>query len=428
VLSTNGKNGRVRKTRNTWTRREVLRGAGSGLALAAAARWGIGAEPTSAEPTQRFLREHGFWEYTTPGTGGFEAYDNDDYLTALDDMARAGMNSLLLVIKWTTTGYRSKLPYLDQSPDNKVIRSDNRLLRKVMAEAKARRIKIWLGAVTSYYDADKFGSIPFKVTPHAYGLPFKVGTYDPDAPHMVERGAVIFEEILDEFPDPDGLMLEMEDVQFTAPHRIPFYNAWAAANNRPPYGDPKVESGLHWFDYQTAAIVKATEAVERAVRTKGFRGDLATINKIGGPAATKNQLVNLEMMRRDCPNWASICYVYEKGLPGGNYDEAMKASITYPKSLGMNVYYLPRGVMTWGGWTDRQRLEQSWAQDVADVLKFQPQNVWWFGAGSKKDGCHTALSVLKQLGYADDVAARRALLKIAAPLRAARKRAQNGLS
>ena len=112
------------------------------------------------------------------------------------------------------------------------------------------------------------------------GCPFKVGCYDPDAPQMVERGVMIFEEILDEFPGIGGLMLEMENVDVPAPHRIPFYNQWAKANNRPLYDDPRTLGGLHWFDYQTASIIKATKAIEKAVRAKGFRGDLATINKL----------------------------------------------------------------------------------------------------------------------------------------------------
>jgi hypothetical protein len=256
---------------------------------------------------------------------------------------------------------------------------------------------------------------------------------------MVERGAAIFEEILDEFPGVDGLMFEMEDVARRAPHRIPFYNEWAKANNRPPYddlspaSDPHWFADPHWFDYQTASIIKATRAVEKAVRAKGFCGDLATINKLSpwpfpkGAPARESQWVNIEMMRRDCPAWATINYMYDKGQPDGNYDWYMEAGVAYPKSLGMNVYYLARGVMTYG-WEiqeirDRQRLqlERSWEQDVADVQQWQPQNFWWFGAGSKKDGLHTAQSVLRRLGYADDVAARRALLKIAAPLRSVMK-------
>ena len=409
------------QTERLWTRRRFLEGAGGGLALAAAARCGIGADAPATAPGGRFLREHGFWEYTTPYTGGFETYDYDDYRLALDDMAQAGMNSVMIMVKWLTTGYRSKLPYLDQLPGNKVIDSGNKLLRRVMGEARARRIKCWLGVVTSYYDADKFRSTPHTVIPGMLGCPFKVGNYDPDAPQMIERGAAIFEEVLDEFPGVDGLMLEMEAVEARAPHRVAPYNQWARANRRPAYDDPTTLSGLHWFDYQTAAIIKATKAVENAVRAKGFRGGLATINKVSGPvtAAGRGQLVNIEMMRRECPAWATINYTYDKGLPDRSYEWYMEAGVAYPKRLGMNVYYLPRGVMTYGGWADRRRLERSWAQDVADVRRFQPQNLWWFGAGSKGGGAHTSLADLKRMGYADDVSARRTLLKIAAPLRAA---------
>jgi hypothetical protein len=399
------------------TRRELLQIAGSGLVLAAAPLEAIGAEPKTAE-TAPFLQEHGFWEYVTPITGGFETYDYDDYLVALDDMAQAGMNSLMIMVKWMTTGYRSKLPYLDQPRDNKAVASDNRLLRKVIAEARARRIKVWLGAVTSHYDVDKFGSTPHAVAPGMEGCPFKVGLYDPDSPRMVESGVAIFEELLDEFPGIGGLMLEMEWVEARAPHRIAPYNEWAKANNRPPYDAPETHSDLHWFDYQTAAIIRAAKAVEKAVRAKGFRGDLATINKVNAAVSTpsKGQVVNVKMMRRDCPAWNTINYFYEKGEIGGKYDWYMEAGVTYPKSLGLNVYYLPRGVMTYGGWTDRRRIERSWAQDVRDVLKFQPQNVWWFGAGGKKAGTHTSLANIRQMGYADDVAARRALLQITKPL------------
>ena len=405
-------------------RRDFLRAAGAGALLAAAG-------PLDAAPlrtaSRAFLCEHGFWEYVTPCTGGFEAYDLDDYLVALDDMAQAGMNSLVIMVKWLTTGYRSKLPFLDQLPGNKVIASGNRLLRRVMVEAGKRRIKVWLGAVTNHYDADKFGSIPHSIVPKMGGCPFRVGQYDPDAPHMVERGAAIFAEILDEFAKPDGFVLEMEYVDKRAPHRLKPYNAWAQGNDRATCRDINSVAAMDWFDYQTAAIIRATKAVEKVVRDKGFRGDLATINKVSDPIdrATKGQVVNLEMMRPDCPGWATINYTYDKGSPTGNYDAYMEAGVTYPKGLGLNVYYLPRGVMTWGQWTDRARLQRSWQQDIADVLKYQPQNLWWFGAGTKSGGHHTSLSLLKRMGYNDDVAARRDLLRIAAPLRAAVDRAPN---
>ena len=70
------------------------------------------------------LMEYGFWDYATPGAGGMEAFKQDDYVSLLDDMAQAGMNSLMIFVKWLTTGYRSRLPFQDQSPDNPVIASE----------------------------------------------------------------------------------------------------------------------------------------------------------------------------------------------------------------------------------------------------------------------------------------------------------------
>ena len=68
-----------------------------------------------------FLKEYGFWDYTTPLAGGMEMFRRDDYLLLLDDMAGAGMNSLAVNIKWCTTGYRSRLDFLDQLPGNPVL-------------------------------------------------------------------------------------------------------------------------------------------------------------------------------------------------------------------------------------------------------------------------------------------------------------------
>ena len=61
------------------------------------------------------MREIGFWDYTAPGGGGgLELYRKADWDCLLDDMAAGGFNSLVLGIKCLTTGYRSRLPWLDQ--------------------------------------------------------------------------------------------------------------------------------------------------------------------------------------------------------------------------------------------------------------------------------------------------------------------------
>ncbi len=135
------------------------------------------------------LREHGFWDYTTPGAGGMEGYEAGDFSALLDDMAEAGMNSVVVVAKWLTTGYRSRLAFLDQHPSSPVTRSGNELLRSFMAGAAARGIKVWIGAVISMYPVGAVRSAPsmtFSGTFGGFPLPQAIGVYDSDAPEVTE--------------------------------------------------------------------------------------------------------------------------------------------------------------------------------------------------------------------------------------------------
>lgn len=88
----------------------------------------------------------------------------------------------------------------------------------------------------------------------------------------------------------------------------------------------------------------------------------------------------------------------------------MDLSIATPKQCGVTVYYLPRGVMTWGRWPLPITLEESWRMDLEDVETFQPNGLWWFGSGGNNEGLHVSLQRLLEAGYADGRQARRALL------------------
>ena len=79
------------------------------------------------------MKEYGFWVHVGPQTGGVEGYRERDWEILLDDMAEGVMNSLSVSIHWRTTGYRSKLPYLDQDPKHAIIASDNRILNELIA-------------------------------------------------------------------------------------------------------------------------------------------------------------------------------------------------------------------------------------------------------------------------------------------------------
>lgn len=366
----------------------------------------------------KVLSEHGFWDYTTPGCGGMERYQRDDYKLLLDDMAKAGMNSLVICPKWKTTGYRSSLPFMDQVQDNLVIASDNALLRYAVEQAKKRNIKVWLLACVNYFNPEKFGDFaPIRVreVKLANDSSIAIGVYDSDTPILAERAALICEELVELFAGIGGLIVEMEKDNTEMPYRIALYNAWAKENARPSFEQighpfyPRRATLSAWRDYTTSRRLEIMKVVEKAVRDKGFRGDLAMVCGLGGDNYERCAEINLEMFGDKLTDWSTVHYEYTNAIHRYTIKDF---GISLPKSLGIRSYYLARGVLTWsmqslGGIS----LEQNWQMDIEDFQLFRPYGVWWFGCGALGDGYHTSLSTLQSIGYRNGVEARRALLK-----------------
>lgn len=369
------------------------------------------------------LKELGFWDYTTPGAGGMEAFQQSDFLLLLDDMAEAGMNSLMIFVKWLTTGYRSELDFLDQTSENPNTASNNGLLRIVIEEANKRGVGVWLGAVATYFDTRKFQSKPYRTITRMSGfsLPFEVGIYDTDTPELPERVVRMFEELVGQFPGIRGLCVELEGAGVEVDHRTPLYDAWAKGKGYPPFAqlghpfDPRIFDVSPWREYTTYSRLKILRAVEAAVRAKGFGGDLAMICETGRKYYSAGQEVDLKQFHAEFPQWAGITYEYEKW---DHRFAMMDFCLDQPKKEGLKVYYLPRGVMTWGiPWPLPISLEQSWRYDVEDILQFKPDGVWWFGSGTVNEGAHVSLERLKQVGFSNGLEARRALIKSTSALK-----------
>ena len=401
-------------------RREFLAASTTAPALLFA-RTGTGREAASHQ--DGFLNEHGFWDYTTPGAGGMESYAQEDYLSLLDDMAGAGMNSLMIYVKWLTTGYRSRLPFQDQSPENPVIASDNSLLQRTIEEAGQRGIKVWLGGAVTYFDPSRFGADPYRTYTRLSGfdLPVEVGLFDTDTPGITERIVQIYEELVELFPGAGGLEVELEGAGVENPRRIPLYDRWARENGRPPFAElghpfnPRTFDVPDWRDYTTDSRLRVLRAVEKAVRAKGFRGDLATICETGSSSYALGQAVNLKRFQRRFPHWVATTYEYDKW---NHRYGMMDLCIDHPKREGLQVSYLPRGVMTWGNrWPLPIALAQSWRMDLEDIRRFKPRGVWWFGSGGGSEGAHVSLARLKESGYGSGAEARRALLELVSDLR-----------
>jgi hypothetical protein len=364
--------------------------------------------------------EHGYWDYTCPESGGLEHYTEQDYRELFEDMANAGMNSMLFMIKWWTTGYRSRLPYLDQLPGNPTIESDNDRLRFAIAEARARGMKVWLGAVVTFFEAARFTSEPNRLIwdVRGYRFPFQVGTYDSDAPEIRQRSVEILEEIVELFPDVDGLLIEVEHAGREKPHRIPLYDAWAAERGRPSFAELKAQpwdilrlDQPDWRAYATDARAAILGDIERAVRTSGFKGQLATICESFAQDYVITHEVDLVRYRERFPDWGMVFYDYAKWR---HRYANMDFLVDQPNRLGINGYYLARGVMTdrWNPWPMPVTLREHWTMDVEDIRQFRPRNVWWYGSGTVSEGANTALSDLAMEGYRTGREARQAMLDI----------------
>ena len=365
--------------------------------------------------------EHGFWDYTAPGAGGMEGFGRDDYERLFDDMAGAGMDSLVIVPKWLTTGYRSRLPFLDQHSDNPVTRSDNRLLADAISSAAARGIRVWLGAVVSMYPTRMVKTAPSMLFSGQFGgfpLPEPTGVYDADAPEVREYSVAVVEELYDLFPGVHGFMIELELCDIAAPHRIPLYDSWARDNGRPPYAElarPLASRWLDispWRDYVTERRTTILCAIAERLRDRGFTGRLSTLCESGSLPYQVMQSVNLDLLRERCPEMAVVSYDpnYEKGR---NRLGIMEMAVTEPKRSGLTAYYLPRGIMTWAGqWPMDMSLPEFWQAEMEDIERFEPDGVWWFGSGtgSIPEGAHVSVQRLQKSGYADGTVARRALL------------------
>lgn len=363
------------------------------------------------------MQEYGFWDYTAPGAGGMEHYQKDDHLQLLDDMAQAGMNSLVIIVKWMTTGYRSQLEWLDQESNNPVILSDNELIRFSIDEAHKRGIKVWLGAVVTEHVARYYGkSSHRKFTIFVGDGTREVHTFDLDMPDVEERSISIFEELSEQFPNVDGLLVELEFGDTFSSHRVEFYNLWAKNNGIEPENNAACP---RFQQYATFRRCEVLASIRKALKSKGFTGDLSTICEALPGQRGVEHVVDLEEFSKRASEYSVVTYSYD---PWNRHHPVNGHMMLQPKKHGLRSYYLTRGVMTWNkAWRSPQprlpvTLPESWAFDIDDVQKYQPDGFWWFGTGAVREGAHTDIYELNKMGFADGRAARKTLLTQSAVL------------
>ena len=362
------------------------------------------------------MKQVGFWDYTCPWHGSLERYTREDWDMLLDDMASGGLNSLVLGIKWLTTGYRSRLAWLDQDSQCSAVSSDNALIHYALQRARQLGMSTWLLAVVTIYSSGK------KDLPG--GLPYwsdRFVVYDLDTPGLDERIAALIEEILLLFgSEMDGLVVETEFGDTASERRIPIYNEWAARNNRPPYDairNIRLESRMypftHWRDFTTARRIETFQRIEKQARGLGFTGRLASISEIDNQPMVVMGNTNLEMMRRLLPDWPVVTYdsIYDRRR---NRLATMDFCVVQPRSLGLETHYLTRGVMTFGIPPDLPptRLEEQWRMSIEDAAAYQPDSLWFMGSDCRLDGMVCSHVKLPQWGFDDPRLARQRLTQM----------------
>ena len=365
------------------------------------------------------MLEFGFWDYTCPGNGSLERYNNDDWDVLLDDMAAGGMNSLVLCVKWLSTGYRSRLSWLDQNPNATAISTDNAVIHHALQGARKRGIRSWLLVVGAQYHIPSFGIEP--ANPAArWG---DIGMYDLDQPEIGDRIELLFDEVMELFgAEADGIIAELEFCDGASPHRIPIYNSWAEAEGRPDYQqisnislEPRSYPFLDWRDFTTDRRAAMLERIARVIRARGFNGDLSSLVEVGNCDGVMVRNVNLPRLREKTPGWGLVTYdsIYDRRI---NRLSSMDFCVVQPQQLGYDVSFLSRGVMTFGAnWEDiSDNLDEQWRMTFEDALAYQPTRLWLMGADAREDdGMVCNRLKLPQWGYPDGRTARLNCLRLA---------------
>jgi hypothetical protein len=370
------------------------------------------------------MNEIGFWDYTCPRHGSLERYNQADWDLLLDDMASGGFNSLVLGIKWLTTGYRSRLPWLDQDPSCSAITSDNALIHGALRGAKQRGLRTSLLLVATVYPAGPLalpGGIPYAPE---WVEGFQV--YDLDVPGLAERIDILFGEVVDLFgAEIDRIVVELEFCDGEAPHRIAAYDEWARQNGRPRFAEiknirlePRAYPYTHWRDFTTSRRIETLRRIEEGVRDRGFQGSLASIIELDNQPAAVLGNVNLSMLASALPGWPVVTYdsIYDRRR---NRLATMDFCVHQPHLSGLQAYYLTRGVMTFHIPPDLPptTLEEQWRMSLEDAQAHAPDALWFMGADARLDGLVCSGRKLPQSGFADPRTARLRLMEIAREMR-----------
>ncbi len=251
--------------------------------------------------------------------------------------------------------------------------------------------------------------------------------YDLDTPGLDERIDQLFAEVVALFGDLlDGIVVELEFCDGEAPHRIPIYNSWAQANNRPDFAsiksfhmEPRAYPFTHWRDFTTSRRIDTLQRIENLVRNMGFDGEMTSIVELDNQPWAVLGNVNLKMLQAALPHWSVVTYdsIYDRRR---NRLATMDLCIHQPHEVGLSVNYLTRGVMTFNIPPEMTatRLETQWRMSLEDAIEHKPEVLWFMGSDCRLDGYVCSNVKLPDWGFTDGRTARLRLMQMASEMSA----------
>ncbi len=372
------------------------------------------------------MKEIGFWDYTCPAHGSLENYTKADWDVLLDDMVEGGFNSLVICPKWLTTGYKSSYDWLDQDPSIAAIQTDNATIHHALQGAKKRGMRTWILVVASIFHVEKFG---IKPASPSWVTTRKRGEYDLDQPGVGDRIEMLFGELARLFgKDSDGFIIEFEQCDHEAPHRVALYEQWAKENNRPDFAtiknvalQPRSYPFVHWRDFTTSRRIAMYRRVEKSLRENGFNGTISTIAEMANGPTYVCGNVNLTELHRQLPTWPVLTYddSYNRHV---NRLATRDICMDQPKKIGLETQWLTRGVMTWNWPADAPalNLEEQWRMSMEDAIESKPDVLWFMVADARHEGLGADIKKLPQWGFSDGRTARKRLMAMAKEMGLAR--------
>ncbi len=198
--------------------------------------------------------DFGWWEVFAPSLHGrAHLWNQAQWAEQIEWMASRGTRVLFLYLHWYSTGYRSSLPWLDQPDFSLNVATENAVLRRLLRQARGRKIRVYLVNQVYLYDAETYDgpTVLDEFADAAHYWPKRLVVAEAAETSVRNRIAKMFVEQAELFPNAAGFLLE---------------------------GEGKTSKGNYLAKRAlTEREAKLAAKVERAVRRTGYAGEVGYI-------------------------------------------------------------------------------------------------------------------------------------------------------